>query len=88
MAVYGHPDSGTDWEHHCDQSLQKVGFRNVGEGAWPSCYDDKELGLLISVYVDDFNKLINTPGTTPGKQFKAVIESKYTHYKKTYKGEE
>ena len=40
------------------------------------------------IYVDDFNKLINTPGTTPGKQFKAVIESKYTHYKKTYKGEE
>jgi hypothetical protein len=40
------------------------------------------------IYVDDFNKLINTPGTTPGKQFKAIIESKYTHYKKTYKGEE
>jgi len=40
------------------------------------------------IYVDDFSKLINTPGTTPGKQFKAVIESKYTHYKKTYKGEQ
>ena len=40
------------------------------------------------IYVDDFSKLINTPGTTAGKQFKAVIESKYTHYKKTYKGEQ
>ena len=54
VALYGHPDSGTDWESHCDQSLQKVGFQNVGGGAWPSCYAHKELGLLISVYVDDF----------------------------------
>ena len=54
VALCGHPDSGTDWEHHCDQSLQKVSFRNVGEGAWPSCYCHKDLELLISVYVDDF----------------------------------
>jgi len=54
VALYGHPDSGTDWESHCDQSLQKVAFQNVGGGAWPSCYFHKELGLLISVYVDDF----------------------------------
>jgi len=54
VALYGHPDSGTDWEHHCGQSLQKVGFRNVGEGVWPSCYFHRELDLLISVYVDDF----------------------------------
>jgi len=39
------------------------------------------------IYVDDFNRLINTPGTTIGKQFKAVIEQKYTHYQITYKGE-
>jgi hypothetical protein len=39
------------------------------------------------IYVDDFNKLINSPGTTVGKQFKAIIEQKYTHYDKAYKGE-
>ena len=39
------------------------------------------------VYVDDFNKLINSPGTTGGKQFKAIIEQKYTYYNKAYKGE-
>jgi hypothetical protein len=39
------------------------------------------------VYVDDFNKLINSPGTTVGKQFKAIIEQKYTYYNKEYKGE-
>ena len=26
VALYGHPDSGTDWEHHCDESLKKSGF--------------------------------------------------------------
>ena len=25
-ALYGHPDSGTFWERHCDTSLQSVGF--------------------------------------------------------------
>lgn len=40
------------------------------------------------IYVDDFNKLVNSTGTTAGKQFKAVIEPKYTYYKKTYKGEQ
>ena len=43
VALYGHPDSGTDWEHHCDDSLKKSGFVNVGDGAWPSCYLHKEL---------------------------------------------
>jgi hypothetical protein len=55
VALYGHPDSGTDWEHHCDDSLKKSGFVNVGDGAWPSCYCQKELNLLLGVYVDDLN---------------------------------
>ena len=25
VALYGHPDSGADWEHHCDESLKKSG---------------------------------------------------------------
>ena len=54
VALYGHPDLGTDWEHRCDDSLRKTGFVNVGDGAWPPCYAHKELGLLLSVYADDF----------------------------------
>ena len=54
VALYGHPDSGTDWEHHCDKSLKSVGFTNVGGGCWPSCYFHEQLSLLLSVYVDDF----------------------------------
>ena len=46
VALYGHPDSGTDWESHCDQSLQKVGFQNVGGGAWPSCYFSQGIGTF------------------------------------------
>ncbi len=36
-ALYGHPDSGTFWEQHCDKSVKKVGFEAIDE-AWPSCY--------------------------------------------------
>ena len=54
VALYGHPDSATDWEHHCDESSKKSGFATVGGGAWPSCYAHKELGLRLSVYVDEF----------------------------------
>ena len=51
------PDSGTDWEHPCDDALKKSGFINVGDGAWPSCYFHTELDRLLSVYVDDFKIL-------------------------------
>ena len=36
-ALYGHPDSGTMWEQHCDTHVKSVGFAPVGE-EWPSCY--------------------------------------------------
>ena len=49
VALYGHPDSGTDWEYRCDESLKKSGFANVGDGARPSCYVHKELGLLRTI---------------------------------------
>ena len=51
-ALYGHPDSGTYWERHCDRSLQSVGFEPIIN--WPSCYVHKGLELLLIVYVDDF----------------------------------
>ena len=30
VALYGHPDSGTDWEHHCKLALNAAGFLGVG----------------------------------------------------------
>ena len=54
VALYGHPDSGTDWEHHCKVSVNAAGFSAVGGECWPSCFYHKELDLLLSVYVDDF----------------------------------
>ena len=53
-ALYGHPDSGTFWEEHCDQALKKVGFEPIHESNWPSCYFHQDLKLKLSVYVDDF----------------------------------
>mgnify|MGYP003323707049 CR=1 FL=1 len=52
-ALYGHPDSGTYWEKHCDAHLTKVGFKPVGK-EWPSCYIHPLLKLFLIVYVDDF----------------------------------
>ena len=52
-ALYGHPDSGTMWEVHCDTHVQSVGFKLVGE-EWQSCYFHPTLKLYLVVYVDDF----------------------------------
>ena len=51
-ALYGHPDSGTYWEQHCDEALKTVGFEPIPQ--WSSCYHHKEWGLFLIVYVDDF----------------------------------
>ena len=53
LALYGHPDSGTCWERHCDAHLRKVGFEPVSE-VWHSCYFHKQLRLFLVVYVDEF----------------------------------
>jgi len=34
-ALYGHPDSGTYWEEHCDENVRKVGIEPIGP-EWPS----------------------------------------------------
>ena len=52
-ALYGHPDAGTFWEQHCDESVRAMGFQPVGE-EWPSVYTRPELQLVLVVYVDDF----------------------------------
>ena len=51
-ALYGHPDSGTMWEQHCDKKVQEIGFKPIGE-EWPSMYFHDELKLLLVIYVDD-----------------------------------
>jgi hypothetical protein len=52
-ALYGHPDSGTFWEKHCDKHVRTVGFLPVSE-EWPSCYFHRSLKLYLVIYVDDF----------------------------------
>ena len=52
-ALYGHPDSGTFWEQHCDRHVRSVGFVPFGP-EWPSCYHHPELNLFLVFYVDDF----------------------------------
>ena len=51
-ALYGHPDSGTLWEKHCDKALQAQGFSPIEN--WSSCYWHEEKQLFLCVYVDDF----------------------------------
>ena len=53
MALYGHPDSGTFWEKHCDKHVVSVGFEPVSE-EWPSCYFHPLLKLFLIIYVDGF----------------------------------
>ena len=53
LALYGHPDSGTYWERHCDAHLRSVGFEPISE-VWNSCYWHAKLKLYLVVYVDDF----------------------------------
>jgi hypothetical protein len=50
--LYGHPDSGSSWERHCDKALKAGGYTPVNN--WPSCYFHKRLKLFLTVYVDDF----------------------------------
>ena len=49
---YGHPDSGTLWEKHCNKVVVKAGFRVIPN--WPSCFFHDKLKLFLVVYVGDF----------------------------------
>ena len=42
VALCGHPDTGADWERHCDDSLKELGFVNAGDGA----HEHPSQGLL------------------------------------------
>ena len=52
-ALYGHPDSGTMWEQHCDAAVTKQGFVPIGP-EWPSVYWNEATKILLVIYVDDF----------------------------------
>jgi hypothetical protein len=52
-ALYGHPDSVSFWQNHCNKKVGKVGFRGLGS-EWPSIFYHDELRLLLTIYVDDF----------------------------------
>ena len=51
-ALYGHPDSGTFWETHCNRAVLRAGFQEIE--AWPSCFFHPQLKLFLVIYVDDF----------------------------------
>ena len=52
-ALYGHPDSGTMWEKHCDEAVRAAGFDPIGS-EWPSVYFNRKTRHLLVIYVDDF----------------------------------
>jgi hypothetical protein len=52
-ALYGHPDSVSDWQDHCTEKVGLVGFDGFGS-EWPSVFYHKGLRLLLTIYVDDF----------------------------------
>jgi len=53
LALYGHPDSPTCWEQHCNEQAHALGFEDVGP-EWPSLFIHPARKLLLSIYVDDF----------------------------------
>ncbi len=55
LTLYGHPDSGSHWEQHCDQALKTVEFEAIPN--WPGCYQHRQLSGVLVVYVDD-SKLV------------------------------
>ena len=46
-APYGHLDSGTYCEEHCDAQVLKAGFKPMFTDTWPSCYYAADLKLYI-----------------------------------------
>lgn len=54
IALWGHPDTCTFWQQHCDDVI-------VSSTDWipieacQACYDHPKWKRLLPVYVDDFN---------------------------------
>ena len=52
ISLYGHPLAGLFWEEHSREAILKCGWEPVQ--GWECLYKHYELGLFLSVYVDDF----------------------------------
>ena len=52
LALYSHVLSGLFWERKCQQALLRQQWEPIP--GWQCCYVHKRLGLVLSVYVDDF----------------------------------
>ncbi len=51
-AFYGHPDSETFWERHCEERLLQKRFLAIQ--GWPGVFTRETLRTILAVYVDDF----------------------------------
>ena len=69
LALYGHPLAGVFWERHCSAKLALCGWRRIPD--WESCFAHHELGLVLSVYVDDFKMAGNKANMSKGRYKKA-----------------
>ena len=70
-ALYGHKNSGFDWQEFCDAACRDVGFELVG-ASWPSVYFHEATKVLLIVYVDDM--LMSGPSHAFGPLWKALGE--------------
>ena len=50
-AMYGHPDSGTYWEEHCNDSVEAKGFVAIVKSSWPGTYYHPRIRLMLVIYV-------------------------------------
>ena len=50
--LYGHPLAGLYWSQYCQEKVLAAGFTKIH--GWECLYSHSKLGLILSVYVDDF----------------------------------
>ncbi len=51
-SLYGHPESGCNWQLHCEAQLKRLGYTEVLPGT--SVFFNAVLNTTLIVYVDDF----------------------------------
>jgi len=67
MSLYGHPQSGANWERHCKAMMQKASFREVEEV--PNTFINSD-GVVATIYVDDL--LLSGPKVSLPKAWKSI----------------
>ena len=53
LAIYGHPESGNNWEEFCNSRVTGIGWKKMGWELHSVYYHEKYKAVLI-IYVDDF----------------------------------